>query len=164
MPAAKQAQQVQLRPTAEAVLARFAEMVTIIPEADDSDAAMNMIDQILNVDDIKAANDIWTSEEKAKDQMIGDTLVIYRAERRASDFGEGLPFYLDCDVINSSRQNAQLRWTCSAASAVAQIVKAYATNQMPIRVRVEAAKTRSGYTAMHLFVVDTNVDLAQFGL
>lgn len=156
--------QVVLKPNSAAVLKQFSQMVSIIPDADDTDAGMNILAQILGMDDVKATNAIW-GEDGEKDQMIGDTLVIYSVTKRASDFeGQGLPFYLDCDVINTSRDNVALRWTCSAASAVAQIVRAHVTGQMPIRARVEADKTRAGFTAIHLFVVDANVDLAPYGL
>lgn len=156
--------QIVVKPDAAAVLKEFGKMVTIIPDADDSDAGINILAQILGMDDVKATNAMW-SVEGEKDQMIGNTLVIYGVAKRPSDFdGEGLPFYLDCDVINGSRDNAKLRWTCSATSAVAQIVRATALGQMPIRARVEADKTRAGFTAIHLFIVDTNVDLAPYGL
>lgn len=164
MATAKQSTAVQLKPDTAAVLAEFGKMVTLIPDADDSDAGIDMIAQILGADSVKMTNAIWQKDDD-KDQMIGDSLVIYRVTKRPSDFeGQGLPFYLDCDVINRSRDDQKLRWTCSASSAVAQIVKAHALSEMPIGVRVEANKTRAGFTAIHLFVVDTNVDTSRWGV
>jgi hypothetical protein len=145
----------KIAPTA--ALAAFAEMVAIIPDADDSEAALGMLAQVLNSEDVKHTNNIWGDDDGDKDQMVGDTLDIFAIKKRPSDFKDGLPFYLDCEVINRSRNMEPMRYTCSATMAVAQLVQATVLGQMPVRVRVEENQTRSGNKAIHLFILETNV-------
>lgn len=151
------------RPTAETIMARFVEMAGAIPFADDSMAGLDMIEQILTAGSVLETNEIWGTddEEKVKDQMIGNVITIETIERRESDFAEGLPWYLDCDVINHSRGDIPLRLTISAGSAVAQLVKAYMGSELPIKCIPQAEKTRKGFTAIHLQVLAVNVPVQQ---
>lgn len=132
------------------LLAQFAEMVTLIP-AEDSSGTERILAQILAATSWESLDDPWESS-KAED-LAGKILRLDHAERRPSDFREGLGMFLVLHCTDTETGEAKVV-TTSAVSIIGQVTRAYALGALPLYVEfvISARATQRGYHPHHLKV------------
>lgn len=135
----------------KAVVERFQEMIVLIPDAEEGGVS-NIVAQIFQATTAAELDKPWTDDERGI--PLGRPFTLLDVHKRASDFQDGLGFYLELDVIDLSTGEATV-WVTGSVSAVAQITFAYAQQWLPVNfVMVEAAKaSKAGYKPQHLEVV-----------
>ena len=134
-----------------AVVEQFQNMVRLIPDAEEGGVS-NILAQIFAAQTADDLEKPWSDDERGI--PLGRAFTLLSVSKRASDFRDGLGFYLELDVIDLST-GEQTVWVTGSVSAVAQIVKAYSLGLLPINfVLVEAEKaSKAGYKPQHLEVI-----------
>ena len=137
------------------LVSRFAEMVALLPRADDDDSGVErIIASILNAQGWEDLDAPWRARggEAYKDvpQRIESVKI------RPSDFGEGLGVYVVVDAVNLTNGES-ITWTTGSTSIVAQLVRAYCVGALPLfaTIRVSDRPSKNGYYPQHLEVTDS---------
>jgi len=150
--AALRDQQAAMQELPPHLVAQFAEMAMALPETE-SDGGAGIIEAILNAVDVKATNKIWDARDI--ESLSGVSLVIESASRSISDYKGGLGVFL---VVQAVREDTgePVTFTTGSLSVVAQIVKAWAGEELPLRCTPTPADrpAKSGYVPWHLTVAD----------
>jgi hypothetical protein len=141
--------------TNPATIARFAEMVALLPRADDDDGgAERIIEAILNAQTWEDLDAPWRARggEAYKDvpqRILG-------AKIRPSDFGQGLGVYVVVDAVDM-RNGESITWTTGSVSIVAQLVRAHCVGAFPLlaTLRVAERPSKAGNFPQHLEVTDS---------
>lgn len=144
------------------VMKEFSRMVTMIPEADDTDAAMDIVGQILGATDANTVDKPWQESEQAK--MTGKQIIVTGLTRRASDFKDGLGVYLRVEYVDKNTGEYGF-FNTGSTNIVAQLVKWFTLDALPILVLVvEADKASSnGYYPQHLELLDDQTAAKNLG-
>lgn len=134
--------------TDKKLLAQFAEMVTLIP-AESGGGAERILAQILNAGQWDELDAPW--ETSKAEHLIGKKWWLDSAERRPSDFREGLGMFL---VLRGRHQGSghEVIMTTSSISVIGQVTRAYSIGALPMLVEVIVAEraTQAGYRPHHL--------------
>jgi hypothetical protein len=130
------------------LLAQFAEMVTLIP-SEDSSGAERILAQVLSAQSWDALDDPWESSKV--EQLAGKILRLDHAERRPSDFREGLGMFLVLHCTDTDSGEGVVV-TSSAVSVIGQVTRAYALRALPLYIEfvIAARATTRGYHPHHL--------------
>lgn len=152
----------QIRRSGDAVRAEFSRMVTMIPEADDTDAAMDIVGQILEAGDATQVDKPW--QESEQDNMTGRQIIVTSLTRRASDFKDGLGVYLRVEFVDPNTGEYGF-FNTGSTNIVAQLVKWFTLDALPALVLVvEADKPSSnGYYPQHLELLDDQSKARELG-
>ncbi len=145
--------QVVLSTGAAEVVQQFSRMLTLVPEADDSEAAIMIAGQVLGATSLNDIDKPWAETEEAK--MTGKQIVIHGATRRESDFQDGLGWYFRIDYTDI-RTGERSSFSTGSVSILAQVAKAYTLDALPFAALVvEAEKaTKRGFHPQHLEILD----------
>jgi hypothetical protein len=139
---------VQRAPLSPELVAQFAAMAMMI-ESETTDAVESIVAQILAAPGWDTLDAPW--ETTSAEQLRGRIFTIDRLTRRPSQFRDGLGLFL---VVHSTdaRTGETFVWTSSATGVVAQLVRAYAAEWLPLFASLVIAErpTESGYYPHHL--------------
>lgn len=131
-----------------ALVQQFAQMAVMLPEVE-SDGGASIIQQILNTVDVLDLDSPW--QTKDPDKLVGQLLEFTDARRAPSDYAGGLGIFLVCDatVMGSGEQ---VTFTTGSFAVVAQLVKAYTLDALPLRaiLRQSDKPTKNGFRPHHL--------------
>lgn len=138
----------EIAPVSPALIARFAEMATMIP-TEDGQAYERIVEAILSSDTIDALDEPWESTKA--ELLLGKTLEIRGLTRRPSDFKSGLRLFLVVDSTDTAT-GERIVWTTGSVAIVAQLVRAYALGALPCYAELIIAErpTEAGYRPHHL--------------
>lgn len=142
--------------TPEAIREAFLQMVLVVPEME-GDGGANIIAQIMQGTSVLDSNDIWTSSDSEK--LVGIELEIRSINRFESDYSEGLGWFFLVEAVNL-RSGELIRFSNGSQTVMAQLVKAYLGDELPIRAVLEEAKLRRGHEGkppQHLRIIATKV-------
>lgn len=132
----------------ENTLKMFANMVTMIPEAEGS-AYDAILTSLLNAESWDQLDDPWDTSKT--EMLIGVEQKITAITRRPSTYKGGLGMFL---VVHAEdmRTNKPLVWTTGSVAMVGQLVRAYARGWMPLyaEIIIAANPTQNGYYPQHL--------------
>lgn len=145
----------------QALVEQFKGMVTLIPDADEGGVA-NIVSQILNATTADELDKPWSDNDRGI--PLGKPFTLLAVSKRASDFRDGLGFYLELDVIDLQSGEPRV-YVTGSVSAVAQITAAYAGGMLPLTFKlVEAEKaSKAGYKPQHLEVIADTAKPARAG-
>lgn len=131
---------------------QFSEMAMMLPETE-SDGGASILEAILNAVDVQATNKIWDGRDLG--EYKNQTIIIERATRSRSDFQEGLGLFLVASAVLEQTGEA-ITVTTGSMSVVAQVVKAYANDELPLRciVRVAERPSQAGFYPQHLEITE----------
>ncbi len=143
--------QLAIRPSAEAVVAQFVDMVATIPDwVDDGGLAM-----AADIFQAKSAADLdarWRNV--AEDRMVGVPVEVDHLEKAPSTIEDAaLPFYL---VVYGTdmRTGERIRFTTSSLAVSAQLAQAWVADWLPLPVRLTVGdKTAKGFKPKHLEIL-----------
>lgn len=135
----------------ETTLREFAMMVTMIPEADSSEATERMLLAILRATRWDEVDDAW-DKNKATD-LLNHELRIDEVYRRPSRFAGGLGVFL---VVKGFDKDTELPFVfpTSSIAIVGELTKLYALNAYPVYAYIRQADNPSanGFYPQHLEV------------
>lgn len=145
----------EVAPIDKGLLAKFAEMATMIP-AEGGGGMERILEQILSATSWESLDDPWESSKA--EQLAGKILRLDYAERRPSDYRDGLGIFLVLHCVDTAN-GEQVVVTTSAVSVIGQVVRAYALKAMPLYVEfvIAARATERGYHPHHLKVHGSGV-------
>jgi hypothetical protein len=146
MAASKQAQagDVVQRPTGMATLSQFAELVTQVPVAQDSDGT-EIIARILEADSLdKLAEDDGLPSSK---DLAPFSCHVQAIARRASDHPSNTGFYLIVDGVTTHGE--PIRFSAGGEQTIAMLAKLHQLGALPIQCSFETVTTKSGNTAVN---------------
>jgi hypothetical protein len=139
---------VQRAPLSPELVSQFAQMATLIP-SETTDAVESIVAQILAAPAWDTLDAPW--ETDGIEKLRGRIFTIDRLTRRPSTFRDGLGIFL---VVHSTdaRTGETFVWTSSSTGVVAQLVRAYAADWLPLFASLIVAErpTESGYYPHHL--------------
>lgn len=139
---------VQRQPLSAELVSQFAGMAMLIP-SETTDAVESIISQILAAPGWDMLDDPWETTDAKR--LAGRIFTIDSLTRRPSQFKDGLGVFL---VVHSTdaQTGEQFVWTSSAMGVVAQLVRAYAADWLPLYATLVIAErpTESGYYPHHL--------------
>lgn len=138
-----------------ALIARFAEMVGLLPAAEDTEGgAERIIEAILNAKTWEDLDAPWRA--RGGEAYLGKPQRIERVTTRPSDYAKGLGVYVVVEAVDLSNGEA-ITWTTGSISIVAQLVKAYCVGGLPLFATIRQAErpTADGYYPQHLEVTDS---------
>lgn len=141
--------------TADTALEMYRGMITAIPEAPESDGS-ELIAQILMSTDISDSR--GTQKLPAGKDLVGRTLAVQSVVRYPSDIDGGLGWYLVADAVDTNT-GEQVRFQTSAGSLMAWLVKLHFSDALPATIKVTAAETRKGMTAISCEVLAASAPL-----
>jgi len=135
------------------LVAEFTKMITLIPAETDRGAEA-IVAQILTATTLDDLDAPW--DTASIDDVVGKVFRLERAERRPSDFSEGMGFFLVLHLTDI-KTGEKVAKTTGAMSILAQVARAYALGLMPLFVEFVVAErpTRDGYHPHHLKVHGT---------
>lgn len=135
---------------APAVLARFAEMIYLVPEG--GGGIESLLTQVFDSKSLADLDEPWSSEG-LPELPIGRMLFFTAIEKRPSDYPGGLGFYLIVDCVTPTTGKVT-KYSTGAVMVVAQLVKAYVSGEFPFAGTVieVALKNRPGMSAQHIEV------------
>lgn len=129
---------------------QFSEMAMMLPETE-SDSGASIIEAILGAVDVHDLDSPW--DTKDPDALVGQWLIITEASRSMSTYKESLGVFL---VITAVQEDTgeEIVFTSGSMGVVAQVVKAYAADMLPLRAKLVRADkpTANGYWPQHLVV------------
>lgn len=148
-------------PKISQTLATFAQMASMLPQADEGDGAEAIVAQILSAATIEDLDAPWRAEEGKA--LIGKPISIVGAKARKSDYADGLGVFLVVDAVNLETGEATI-FTTGSVSVVAQIVKAFCMDALPFNAMLcqSARPTKDGYYPLHLEVLKQSPGKAPF--
>jgi hypothetical protein len=119
----------------------------------------DIIKQLVNADTVAELNDPWQAEGLKK--YIDRELVVRGIKKVASSFENGLDIFLVIDAYDP-RDDHELVVTSGSVAIVAQLIKAYVSDWLPLRVVVRTPKRESvnGRVPLHLEVLGREVHAA----
>lgn len=131
-----------------AVREQFLQMGYAIPESED-DGGLRILEQIAGANSVDNLDDPWNARDALA--FVDRAITITGLVRKDSDFADGLGLYLLVDLVDHQTGEAT-KFTSGSASLVAQLVKAYAMDALPLDciVRKAAKPTKNGYWPQHL--------------
>lgn len=134
-----------------ALVARFAQMATLVP-SEDGGGYERILDAILSAESWEALSDPWNVTNA--DTLRGKRLRIDSIMRRPSQFAGGLGIFLVVKAIDT-RTGEALVITTSSVSIVAQLVRAYALKMFPLVAEwvVADKPTDRGFYPQHLNIL-----------
>jgi hypothetical protein len=139
---------VQRSPLSAELVAQFSQMAMMIP-SETTDAVESIVAQILAAPAWDALDAPWETEGVEK--LRGRIFTIDSLTRRPSTYRDGLGIFL---VVHSTdaRTGEAFVWTSSSTGVVAQLVRAYASDWLPMYASLVVAErpTESGYYPHHL--------------
>lgn len=125
-----------------------ASMMTMIPEASvDDDAEERILRAVLDAATVEDIDAPWRSS--GLEDKEGRALRVNELTRFPADKPGGLPFYLRIRGVDLETGS---EFTCTSGSktVVAQLVKCFMADALPVDVRPVVNETRSGNKAHHL--------------
>lgn len=136
--------------TDQALLARFAEMVTAIP-ADAGNGAEDIMRQLLTATTWEDLNKPWDTSSVA--DIVGKKLILTSATRRPSAFQSGLRMMLVVKLQDPATGKEHVKPT-SAVSVIGAVTWLYFNGKLPALVEwvVADRPTESGYFPQHLII------------
>jgi hypothetical protein len=136
------------QPLSAELVATFSAMAMLIPN-ETTDAVESIITAILAAPSWDELDTPWESQGMAK--IEGKTVIINTLTRRPSDFKDGLGIFLVVHCTDPS-SGESIVVTTSATAVVAQLVRAYCQEWLPIYAQVVVAEraTERGYKPHHL--------------
>lgn len=120
-----------------ALIAQFAEMVTVIPDVESS-GAEGIIAAILNSTSLDDLDAPWTTKREIPVNRI---LFFSGIAKAPSEHAAGLPFYLVIDTFLPGSGEIK-QYTCGAAPVVAQLVRAHCNNLFPFAGQIIEVESR----------------------
>jgi hypothetical protein len=141
-----------IRETEEAIIARFVDMVAVIPDFTD-DGGLSMAAEILSASEPGDLDSRW--DDRAEDALVGVEQIIYELEKAPSTIAENkLPFYLI--VYAADRKSGErIRWTTSSLAIISQLIKASVAEWLPLAAKVVVGdRTAKGFYPKHLQILD----------
>jgi hypothetical protein len=147
-----------VQPIDPGLVAKWAEMVTLIP-AEDAGGADRIFAQLLDAESWEDLNAPW--EAAVAEHLVGRRLLLRGASRRPSDFREGLGMFLVLDLWDPHGKRGVVATTSSMA-ILAQITRAYALKALPLLVEFVVAErpTQAGYRPHHLKIIGSGAGQA----
>lgn len=132
------------------LLRQFADMAMLLPETE-QDGGAAIIDAILNTVDVQELDAPW--DDKDPEALWNRWLVITDASRSPSEYEDGLGVFLVVQA-HDEEEGTDITFTTGSVGVVAQIVRAYANDDLPLRAKIVPAKkrTRRGYLPTHLVI------------
>lgn len=144
-----------------ALAEQFNKMIAIVPDAEEG-GVVNILEQIFSAEDAAGLESPWSDQDRGL--PLGIVVQVTAMTKRASDFRDGLGFYLELDcIILHSGEVAQ--YVTGSVSVVAQLVKAYSLDLFPLTIKlVEAEKaSKAGYKPQHLEIIENTAKPARSG-
>lgn len=129
----------------------FMLMLTEVPDAA-GDAVAGIVAQILQAERVEDLDRPWDAEGMR--EFIGRQIRVESLHKMPSDYAKGLGCYLVCQITDVG-SGEQLVLTTGSVSIVAQLVRAYTLNALPLTVvPVQSDKpSKNGYYPMHVELV-----------
>lgn len=142
-----------------ATIERFQEMVILIPDTEGG-GVENILASIFDATSAAELEKPWSDMDRGI--PLGVPFLANGLTKSASDFRDGLGFYLVVDAIDL-RTGESVEWVTGSVSVVAQLVKAYQLGILPQAFKlVEAEKaSKAGYKPQHLEVIDNPAPAAK---
>src|SRR5215469_14319532 len=124
-------------------------MSGMIPLENSDGAAERILAQILAANTWEELDAPW--EASKAEQLMGKRMELQYAERRPSDFRDGLGIFLVLHMVDCQSGEAVVA-TTSSISILGQVARAYALNALPLIVEFIVADrpTQKGYRPHHL--------------
>jgi hypothetical protein len=138
-------------PVSGSVIAAFGAMIDAIPEAGDGmESILLQLAQATTAAELDAP---WDEASGLRD-LIDERITITGARRVASDYTDGLGWFLVLDVQRIDTGEL-LTVTTGAVSVVAQVAKGYQIGALPLRCipREATRPTKDGYLPIHLEMI-----------
>lgn len=143
----------------ENTLKMFANMVTMIPEAE-GDAYDAILTSLLGATSWDQLDDPWDSSKT--EALIGVEQKITAITRRPSTYKGGLGMFL---VVHAEdmRNGKPLVWSTGSVAMVGQLVRAYAAGWLPLyaEIIIAANPTSRGYYPQHLQINGCGADVGK---
>lgn len=133
------------------LLETFSQMVFLIPDAiRDDQGAARIVEQILNAKSVEELESPWRDRKFP----LGEVIRVVSASKVPSDYAGGLPFYLECDCVDTETGEAVVYQTGSVSCTV-QLTAAFANEWMPIVVKLVKATKQSanGFYPEHFEII-----------
>lgn len=127
---------------------QFAEMAMVIPD-ETGDAVESILAAILAAPTWEKLADPWEASDASK--LVGVVFKVTGLLRRPSRYRDGLGVFLVVHCLNG-KTGEKFVWTTSSTAVVAQLVRAYCQDWLPIWATVVVADhdTANGYRPHHL--------------
>lgn len=140
------------RPTEEAIIQQFVDMVAVVPDFED-DGGLAMAAEILGAATPGDLDSRWDKRDENK--LTGVEQIIYEIEKAPSTIAENkLPFYLI--VYAAERRSGEMiRWTTSSLAIIAELVRANTAGWFPLEAKIVVGdKTAKGFYPKHLEILE----------
>lgn len=139
------------RPTEEAIVQQFVDMVVTVPDFQD-DGGLAMAAEILNATTRGDLDSRW--DKRDEDKLVGVEQIIYEIEKAPSTIAENkLPFYLIVYAADR-RTSEMIRWTTSSLAIIAELVKAHVAGWFPLEAVIRRGdRTAKGFYPKHLEIL-----------
>lgn len=144
--------QTELRPTSEAIMAKFSELVLQVPELESGDIS-DILGPILSADkwdDLQGQDALPSSKT-----LIGIPLRVDSIGRKASDKPTATGFYLQCEGVNAN-SGEMVRFTAGGEQAVAVLSKLYMLDVLPAMITFVEVPLKSGNNAINCQVMSAS--------
>ena len=138
-------------PPVPAVISTLQDMAASIPSGGETTGQLAILDTIVAASKPTGLSAPW--ETTGTETILGRMIEVHSLKRMPSDYPTGLGFFLVVTAADADTGEA-ITFTTGSASVAAQLVKAHATDWLPIKCKlVESEKpTKSGYKPQHLVV------------
>ncbi len=132
-----------------AVVERFTELMSSIPEADSSEALERIVAQIMDSETVEDLDAAWSGMGMTK--VLGRALVFQEIKLLPSDYTGGLKWYLGCDCVMQATGEKTFVTTGSIA-IMAQLATAHRKGLLPFTAVPRQAErpSRAGFYPQHL--------------
>lgn len=141
-----------------AVMDQIVQMVTMIPLADNSDAEVRILEQILSAQKSEDLDSPWNTSGFRS--LVNVPVRIHKLSRAESDYkGEGVGWYLFVEGVRLDT-GEKVGVTVGSPYVIAQLVKAFNWGDLPSDWRCIEKTTSSGNTALHLEFLGRPVPVA----
>lgn len=129
------------------IVRQFGEMAMMVPETEAG--LTGILEAIFSAVDAHDLDKAW--DGVPAEDLLNTWIVIESATRSASDYKQSLGIFL---VVKAVREpnGEPVTFTVGSMAVVAQIVKAYAQDALPLRCRLvqSDSPTKEGFYPMHL--------------
>lgn len=126
---------------------QFSQMALMLPETESG--LTGILELILNATDVHDLDKAW--DGTSAESLLGKWIVIQSATRSVSDFSQSLGIFL---VVKAYVEDSKsdVTFTVGSMAVVAQVVKAYAQDALPLRCKLMTSDspTKDGFWPMHL--------------
>jgi hypothetical protein len=143
---------VRQRLTPAEVDAQIMELFAAVPDeadADEVDMAARIL-QATSIEELQQGGSLPNAED-----MEGRTLLVQRVTKRPSTVGNGLPWYLLVDSVNTET-GEYVRWQTSATTVALTLCKLVALGGLPETIRISRSEkpTKRGFYPLNIAIVD----------